>query len=116
MIIFDEATASVDSATDAFLQSAIRELFADSTVLTIAHRLATVADADAVMVLSDGNVSEYDSPTALLAKRGGVFRGMVDALGEEAARDVEREAARAVAARADAAAGVKAAGVKSKEV
>lgn len=92
LIIFDEATASVDAATDAFLQGAIRELFATATVITIAHRLATVADADTVLVLDDGNVVEFASPAELLQHEDGVFRGMVEKLGLEGAAEVKRMA------------------------
>ena len=95
LILFDEASASIDGATDAFLQTAIRELFAGATVLTIAHRLPTVADSDAILVLHDGSVAELGPPKVLLARAGGVLRGMVDKLGPEAAAEVERLAGEA---------------------
>jgi len=106
VILFDEATASVDAATDAFLQGAIRELFASATVLTIAHRLATVADADAVLVMDAGVVAEYGPPAQLLARPGGAFRRMVDTLGPDGAADVEAIAARAAAGGSGAASAV----------
>ena len=114
VIVFDEATASVDSATDAFLQTAIRELFREATVITIAHRLATVADADAVMVLDAGEVAEIGPPEELLARAGGAFRGLVDRLGREGAAEVEGLARSAAAARARAAAAAAAAGGSDK--
>ncbi|KAJ3277412.1 Multidrug resistance-associated protein 4, partial [Borealophlyctis nickersoniae] len=77
VIILDEATASVDLATDEFIQTAIRRDFASATILTIAHRLNTIADYDRVLVLDHGKVKEYDSPAALLANPGSVFAGMV---------------------------------------
>jgi ABC-type multidrug transport system fused ATPase/permease subunit len=99
LVVFDEASASVDGATDAFLQTAIRTLFATATVLTIAHRLHTVADADAVLVLDSGCVAECGPPKELLGREGGVFRGMVERLGPEAAAEVGRLAGEAYAQR-----------------
>lgn len=58
----DEATASVDFATDEAIQSAIRSEFKGSTLLTIAHRLSSVIDYDRLLVLADGRVAEFDTP------------------------------------------------------
>ncbi|ORY29629.1 putative ATP-binding cassette transporter protein YOR1 [Naematelia encephala] len=62
LIIMDEATASVDFATDEAIQAAIRSEFKSSTLLTIAHRLSSVIDYDRLLVLSDGKVAEFDTP------------------------------------------------------
>jgi ATP-binding cassette subfamily C (CFTR/MRP) protein 1 len=78
VLVLDEATASVDGQTDRLIQTAIRENFADCTVLTIAHRLDTILDCDRVLVLDRGRVAEYDRPSVLLARKGGVFRDMVE--------------------------------------
>ncbi|KAJ3111421.1 hypothetical protein HK100_002694 [Physocladia obscura] len=77
VIMLDEATASVDLATDDFIQKAIRTHFANSTVLTIAHRLNTIADYDKILVLGAGKVLEYDSPANLLADDNSHFAQMV---------------------------------------
>ncbi|KAJ3109314.1 hypothetical protein HDU97_007808 [Phlyctochytrium planicorne] len=81
IILLDEATASVDLATDDFIQRAIRESFADATVVTIAHRLNTVADYSKILVLSNGVVIEEGSPKDLLENVGGVFSKMVEETG-----------------------------------
>ncbi|KAL7750892.1 Multidrug resistance-associated protein 1 [Sorochytrium milnesiophthora] len=66
IVIFDEATSATDAETDAFVQRTIRSEFKDCTVLTIAHRLATIMDSDRILVLDKGCVSEFDSPANLL--------------------------------------------------
>eukprot|EP01033_Poteriospumella_lacustris_P011634 gene11634-8288_t len=68
VILMDEATAAVDVETDALIQQTIRQECRNATVLTIAHRLNTILDSDKVLVLEQGEVAEYDAPSALLAK------------------------------------------------
>lgn len=72
----DEATASIDSETDNFIQQMIRVKFKDCTVLTIAHRLHTVIDYTKILVLDAGLTVEYDTPTELLKKEGGAFKSL----------------------------------------
>ncbi|OMO66295.1 hypothetical protein COLO4_30639 [Corchorus olitorius] len=66
ILVLDEATASIDSATDAILQKIIRQEFSGCTVITVAHRVPTVIDSDMVMVLSYGELMEYDEPAKLM--------------------------------------------------
>ncbi|GAY38588.1 hypothetical protein CUMW_037790 [Citrus unshiu] len=66
ILVLDEATASIDSATDAILQRIIRQEFSNCTVITVAHRVPTVIDSDMVMVLSYGKLLEYDEPSKLM--------------------------------------------------
>lgn len=73
----------MDSATDKKIQDTIREAFQDCTILTIAHRLETIADYDRIVVMNAGQVAEYASPHELLQRSDGLFRGLVDQLGPE---------------------------------
>lgn len=67
ILIIDEATANVDYKTDQIIQKTIREQFSDCTVLTIAHRLATVVDSSRILCLSEGEVKNFDKPSVLLS-------------------------------------------------
>ncbi|CAG8496995.1 12244_t:CDS:2 [Dentiscutata heterogama] len=82
LIIMDEATASIDFRTDHLIQTTIRKEFEDSTVITIAHRLRTVADYDRILVMDAGEVAEFDAPYLLMQKPDGLFRGMCERSGE----------------------------------
>ncbi|KAG5514660.1 hypothetical protein RHGRI_035904 [Rhododendron griersonianum] len=77
ILVLDEATASVDSATDNLIQKIIRTEFRDCTVCTIAHRIPTVIDSDLVLVLSDGRVAEYNTPARLLEDKSSMFLKLV---------------------------------------
>ncbi|KAF9082197.1 hypothetical protein BGX23_012715 [Mortierella sp. AD031] len=82
IIIMDEATASVDHATDAKIQATIRESCGDATLLTIAHRLRTIIDFDRVLVMDHGKVVQIDTPARPIREEGGVFRSMCQRSGE----------------------------------
>ncbi|KAJ7560925.1 hypothetical protein O6H91_03G006500 [Diphasiastrum complanatum] len=77
ILVLDEATASVDTATDSLIQSTLRSEFDKCTIVTIAHRIPTVVDSDAVLVLSDGRVAEYDAPAKLLENTSSLFYKLV---------------------------------------
>ncbi|KZP24950.1 multidrug resistance-associated ABC transporter [Athelia psychrophila] len=82
VLVMDEATASVDYATDELISKTIRHEFADSTILTIAHRLRTVIDYDRVMILDQGRIVEFDKPATLLADSSSSFYGLCKATGK----------------------------------
>uniref|UniRef100_K3WSA3 Uncharacterized protein n=1 Tax=Globisporangium ultimum (strain ATCC 200006 / CBS 805.95 / DAOM BR144) TaxID=431595 RepID=K3WSA3_GLOUD len=89
VVVMDEATASIDHGTEKKLQAMIAHEFANATVVTIAHRLATVLESDRVLVLENGNVVEFGAPRSLvqngdggmfyeLAKEGGYLKQLMD--------------------------------------
>ncbi|KAI9326309.1 ATP-dependent bile acid permease [Obelidium mucronatum] len=81
--VFDESTASVDNETDGNIQQAIRgPSFANTTVLSIAHRLRTIADYDKVLVLDKGRVLQFGTPLELMQLGEGAFHQMCVASGE----------------------------------
>ncbi|KAL3185903.1 hypothetical protein MRX96_028779 [Rhipicephalus microplus] len=84
ILVLDEATASVDAETDRLIQQTVREVFADCTVLTIAHRLHSVLDCDMVIVLDGGQVIEMGSPVTLSKDTNSVFSAMLKASGIQA--------------------------------
>nr|KYP74821.1 ABC transporter C family member 10 [Cajanus cajan] len=77
ILVLDEATASIDNATDLILQKSIRTEFADCTVITVAHRIPTVMDCTKVLAISDGKLVEYDEPMKLIKREGSLFGKLV---------------------------------------
>ncbi|KAF7889491.1 uncharacterized protein EAF02_001906 [Botrytis sinoallii] len=88
VLLLDEATSAVDMSTDTLIQRSIREEFANTTLLVVAHRLSTVADFDRILVMRDGVAAEFGSPRELLEIEDGVFKGMVEQSGES--KELER--------------------------
>eukprot|EP00123_Amoebidium_parasiticum_P018837 comp24299_c0_seq1/m.45570 comp24299_c0_seq1/g.45570 ORF comp24299_c0_seq1/g.45570 comp24299_c0_seq1/m.45570 type:complete len:1564 (-) comp24299_c0_seq1:469-5160(-) len=76
VLVLDEATASVDFATDAAIQKTIRTQFKNTTIIAVAHRLQTVIDYDRVAVIDSGRVAEFGDPLTLIQKQGGAFQSM----------------------------------------
>lgn len=76
IILLDEATASLDVDNETMIQESLSRLIKDKTVMIIAHRMRTVADADKIVVLKDGTVAENGSPEAL-EKQGGIYANML---------------------------------------
>ncbi|XP_069084641.1 ATP-binding cassette sub-family C member 9 isoform X1 [Pleurodeles waltl] len=79
ILIMDEATASIDMATENILQKVVMTAFSDRTVVTIAHRVHTILTADVVIVMRRGIILEYDTPENLLAQEDGIFASFVRA-------------------------------------
>ncbi len=76
ILIFDEATSSLDSRSEKAILSALKEVSANHTTLVIAHRLSTVVDADEILVLDSGRIVERGNHHDLLAKEDGVYARM----------------------------------------
>ncbi len=77
IILLDEATASLDVDNETLIQEALSNLIRNKTVLIIAHRMRTVAEADKIVVLKDGIVAEQGTPREL-DEKGGIYRHMRD--------------------------------------
>ncbi|KAL6999151.1 Canalicular multispecific organic anion transporter 2 [Sarracenia purpurea var. burkii] len=77
VLVLDEATASVDTATDNLIQQTLKQHFSYCTVLTIAHRITSVVDSDMVLLLDHGLIEEYDTPTRLLENKSSSFSKLV---------------------------------------
>lgn len=70
ILILDEATSSVDTRTEVFIQKAMNDLMKDRTSFVIAHRLSTIRGADLILVMDHGNVIEQGNHEALMEKQG----------------------------------------------
>jgi subfamily B ATP-binding cassette protein MsbA len=77
ILLLDEATSALDTESERLVQDAIDRLMRDRTVLVVAHRLATVLDADEILVLDAGRVVERGNHTALIAE-GGLYRRLYE--------------------------------------
>lgn len=75
ILILDEATAFADPDNEAKVQKAFAELAKGKTVIMIAHRLSTVADADCIYVVEDGKIAESGKPD-MLRRKNGLFAKM----------------------------------------
>ena len=81
VLLLDEATSSIDYSTDLIIQRTIREEASRSgcTVITIAHRLDTIMDSDRVLVMDNGAVAEFDTPSNLLSRPQSLLSSLVEA-------------------------------------
>jgi ATP-binding cassette, subfamily C (CFTR/MRP), member 1 len=73
ILLLDEATAALDSDTNAAVQHVLKEHFSDRTIFTIAHRLDTIIDSDRVLVMNAGVIAEFDRPDVLLEDSNSIF-------------------------------------------
>nr|XP_012135510.1 PREDICTED: multidrug resistance-associated protein 4-like isoform X4 [Megachile rotundata] len=93
ILVLDEATANIDSHTDALIQKTIRTKFVNCTVITIAHRLHTIIDCDRIVVMDDGRIAEFGHAYELLRdKPEGVFSQMVNNTNAAMAQTLRTEA------------------------
>ncbi|XP_040265863.1 ATP-binding cassette sub-family C member 8 isoform X2 [Bufo bufo] len=79
ILIMDEATASIDMATENILQKVVMTAFQERTVVIIAHRVHTILNADMVIVMKRGAIMEYDKPEVLLEREDSMFASYVQA-------------------------------------
>ena len=77
VILLDEATSFLDVENESKIQKALSELIKNKTVIIIAHRMRTIANADKIIVLDDGRIAEEGSPEDLISQNG-LFKRMVD--------------------------------------
>jgi ATP-binding cassette subfamily B protein len=73
LLILDEATSSLDSVSEAFIQKALQRLSANRTTIIIAHRLSTIRDADRILVFKDGQIVEDGHHDELIALKDGHY-------------------------------------------
>lgn len=95
IVVFDEATASLDTLTETLIQQAMEELMKGRTTITIAHRLSTVRKADRILVFDGGRIAEQGKHADLVLRPNGLYRrlvgdgtGQLGIDGQEAARAV----------------------------
>ena len=92
ILIFDEATAAVDSETERLIQDAIDKLIAGKTTLMIAHRLSTLRRATRILVVDNGKIIENGSPEELMEKKGKYYKlVMIQSMAQDAERMKEEE-------------------------
>ena len=99
ILILDEATSNLDDATDAEVQRLLRDEFGGRTIITVAHRLQTVVDYDAILVMAAGRLVEHGAPHDLLGRKESALSALADALGDDAALSLRAQASKAAEAK-----------------
>jgi len=90
ILVLDEATAAVDLQTDKLIQQTIKDNFKDLTVLTIAHRLNKIMEADKILVMDAGKVMEFAPPLVLLQRPDGYFTSLLKETGPDSYNKLKR--------------------------
>ncbi|MDD5103170.1 MAG: ABC transporter ATP-binding protein [Candidatus Peribacteraceae bacterium] len=78
ILVLDEATSSLDSLSEQYIQEALARLMKGRTSIVIAHRLSTIKQADRILVIDRGQILEEGTHAALLAKEGGIYRHLFE--------------------------------------
>lgn len=92
ILIFDEATAAVDSETEHLIQEAIERLIRGRTTLMIAHRLSTLRNANKIIVVDKGEVIEFGSPEELMKLKGKYYKLIqIQSMGEQLQKQKQEE-------------------------
>lgn len=78
ILILDEATASLDSESEALIQQAVERLMTGRTVIVVAHRLSTVRALDRILVFDQGSIVEQGTHKTLIARTGGIYRRLFE--------------------------------------
>ena len=79
LLILYEATASIDTYSEQLIQDATRKITKGRTSIIIAHRLATIQNADKIIVMNKGEIVEFGKHESLLKNKNGVYRGLYEA-------------------------------------
>ncbi len=78
ILVLDEATSSLDSLSEQYIQEALARLMQNRTSIVIAHRLSTIKQADRILVIDQGKILEEGTHTSLINKKGGVYRHLFE--------------------------------------
>lgn len=77
IVILDEATSSLDSRSELHVQKGLDRLMKNKTTIVIAHRLSTIANADLILAIENGHITQFGSPTELLKNKSGLYAKLI---------------------------------------